>query len=1313
MKIRILFIGLVLLAYAAGCSSWKHTSPNARLEVRSSVEAILARIKAPEFPDRDFAITNFGAAAGTDCTDAIRRAIAACHEAGGGRVVVPAGIFRTGAVHLKSNVNLHLVDGATLKFDPDPAKYPIVFTRWEGVECMNYSPLVYAYGQENVAVTGKGTLHGSATADNWLGWNMRQAGAPAKQVAARNRLFEMGQNNVPVAQRVFGEGSYLRPNFIQIYASKNVLIEGVTIINSPMWMIHPVLCTNVTVRGVTVRSHGRNNDGCDPESCRDVLIEDCIFDTGDDCIAIKSGRNNDGRRVGVASENIIIRRCMMKDGHGGVTIGSEISGGCRNVFAEQLKMDSPDLNQAIRFKSNAQRGGVIENIHVRDVQIGRVGVSAVSVEFDYEEGAKGPHKPILRNVTIENMSTQSCGQVLNLGGFPGAVIEKIKLKDCTFRGVEKPDRINHAQPPVMENVTIEQAWKATSSAQETQRQYLSGKGSDDAVAWEFFCSAGAKSGKWTTIPVPSCWDALGFGTLNYGKDGEVAEQGKYRHRFKVQDGWQARKVFVVFDGVMTDARVTVNGKSAGPRHEGGFYRFSYDVTEFVKFDAENVLEVIVDKRSANESVNRAEREADYWVFGGIFRPVWLEAKPIQHIERVAIDARADGTLAVDVFTSGGASVEAEVKDAGKPFTAAVKDGKGRVEGKIDSPRTWTAETPNLYECEVRLLDGAGKVVHRITQRFGFRTVEVRKGDGVYVNGKRILLKGTNRHSFWPESGRTTSEKLSREDVRLMKEMNCNAVRMSHYPPDEHFLDACDEVGLYALDELGGWQKSYDTPTARRLVGEMIRRDVNHPSILFWDNGNEGGWNTEVDDEFAKWDPQKRHVLHPWELHDGMQTKHYRFYDDHVKLCAGPDVFMPTEFLHGLFDGGGGAGLADYWEATRKSKFAAGGFIWAWVDEAVKRPESGKMDTAGNRAPDGVVGPYREKEASYFAIKEIWSPVVVRRRGEREFEVENRYDFTNTSECRFTWELRDYAGPWDKGQGQRIVGERQQKITVAPGQRAVIVAEVPEAKEGVGEVLAVRVDDPAGREVWTWEWMLREPAPVKPPGESAALPGGEQGLWAVGGGKLKRAEWRQHPDGWIELEYAYALDGQVDYHGIAIDFRERGFQSIRWMGQGPNRVWKNRLAGNTLGVWETQRNDTITGYSRWQYPEFAGCYAGVRWMRIEMPNGSLVIELEDPSLFVQVGKPKFPGDPKPFAPTTAATRKATNSQLSGNAWANLPDAGLAILHAIPAIGTKFQLASTTGPMGQQNVANGEYRGRVRFYFGEQMARQRPASGAAKR
>lgn len=426
----------------------------------STEEAILGRVREPVFAGRDFSIVDFGASEGGDGTVAIGKAITACHEAGGGRVVVPKGVWETGAIRLQGNVNLHLEEGATLRFDPAPARYlPVVLTRFEGIECMNYAPLIYAYEQENVAITGQGTLDGSASAETWWAWNGKAKGEPARQVADRRRLDQQGTDGTPVAERVYGEGHFLRPNFIQTYRCKNVLIEGVTMVNSPMWEIHPVLCTNVIVRGVRIHSLGTNNDGCDPECCHDVLIEDCVFETGDDCIAIKSGRNNDGRRVGVASEGIVIRRCLMKEGHGGVTMGSEVSGGVRHVFVEDCEMDSPSLERAFRFKSNAVRGGAIEDISVRRVKIGRVARAVLSVEFDYEEGANGPYKPVLRRVSIEGVTTESAGRVATITAFPGAVIEDVRLKDCVFRGVESADVLKDAGTLTLENVSIEPAPK--------------------------------------------------------------------------------------------------------------------------------------------------------------------------------------------------------------------------------------------------------------------------------------------------------------------------------------------------------------------------------------------------------------------------------------------------------------------------------------------------------------------------------------------------------------------------------------------------------------------------------------------------------------------------------------------------------------------------------------------------------------------------------------------------------------------------------------------------------------------------------------
>ena len=416
-------------------------------------ERLRAHIVAPEFPARDFLITAHGAQPGADCTAAIQAAIAACHAAGGGRVVVPAGEWLTGALRLQSNVNLHLSAGATLRWIFDPAKYPVVFTRWEGVECMNYSPFIYAFEQENIAVTGAGTLDGGADWDTWWSWNNKKQ-APVKQKTARDTLIAMGEAGVPVEKRIFGPGHFLRPNFIQPYRCKNILIEGVTIVRSPMWEIHPVLSQNITVRGVKIDSHGPNNDGCNPESCSDVLIEDTVFDTGDDCIAIKSGRNADGRRLATPTENVIIRGCTMKDGHGGVVLGSECSGDIRNVFVEDCTMDSPNLDRALRFKSNAVRGGMLENVFMRDVRIGRVGEAVLTIDLLYEEGAKGSFPPVVRNVQLERITSTASPRVLFIRGFAGATIDGIRISDSAFNSVTAADVVIHAGRISFERVQV-------------------------------------------------------------------------------------------------------------------------------------------------------------------------------------------------------------------------------------------------------------------------------------------------------------------------------------------------------------------------------------------------------------------------------------------------------------------------------------------------------------------------------------------------------------------------------------------------------------------------------------------------------------------------------------------------------------------------------------------------------------------------------------------------------------------------------------------------------------------------------------------
>ena len=422
---------------------------------------ILARIKPPKFPKRNFSILKYGAKAGGsfDNRAAINKAIDACSKAGGGRVVIPAGQYLTGAIQLKSNVDLHVSKGATLKFATDPTAYmPIVHTRWEGMELMHLSPLIYAYEQTNIAVTGEGTLDGQGKSFFWK-WhgNPRYGGNPdvISQRPARARLYEMMDKNVPVAERIFGEGHYLRPQFIQPYKCKNVLIEGVRIIDSPMWEVHPVLCENVTIRNLHIATHGPNNDGCDPESCKDVLIDNCYFDTGDDCIAIKSGRNNDGRRINVPTENIIVRNCTMKDGHGGITVGSEISGGVRNLFAHDCKLDSADLWTALRVKNNASRGGKLENFYFKNITVGQVSRAVVEIDFNYEEGKKGDHIPVVRNYIVDKLTCGTGNRAVDLQGLDNAPIYDVKITNSSFGTVRNKSVVKNVKGLKLENVTIE------------------------------------------------------------------------------------------------------------------------------------------------------------------------------------------------------------------------------------------------------------------------------------------------------------------------------------------------------------------------------------------------------------------------------------------------------------------------------------------------------------------------------------------------------------------------------------------------------------------------------------------------------------------------------------------------------------------------------------------------------------------------------------------------------------------------------------------------------------------------------------------
>lgn len=643
-----------------------------------------------------------------------------------------------------------------------------------------------------------------------------------------------------------------------------------------------------------------------------------------------------------------------------------------------------------------------------------------------------------------------------------------------------------------------------SKAQQTEIIYLSGTDKDITVQWDFLCTAGRNSGYWTKIPVPSCWETQGFGTYNYGRDRQFAdEKGLYKHEFTLPSSVRGKRVFIVFEGSMTDTEVKINGRMAGPVHQGAFYRFKYEITNLVKPGGKNLLEVTVSKMSADKSVNQAEREADYWIFGGIYRPVYLEIVPDEFIEHVAVDARADGSftahvrlnkitfpkvLSATIQTTGGQTV------ATLPET---KTGKGEttamITGQIDNPLTWSPEFPNLYYVTISLKDGQA-VKHLVVQRFGFRTVEVRKSDGIYVNGQKIKFRGVCRHSSWPSSGKTTSKEISLLDVNLMKDMNINAVRMSHYPPDQHFLDVCDSLGLFVIDELAGWQAYYDTEVGKKLVKEMVERDVNHPCIVLWSNGNEGGFNPELRDEYAKYDPQKRLVIEPWHTLNGMNTKHYIPYNyGTATFFNGRDIFFPTEFLHGLYDGGLGAGLDDYWSLMHSNPLSAGGFLWVFADEGVVRTDlKDSIDTKGNQAPDGIVGSYREKEGSFFTIREVWSPVWIEKKiitpeFDGRLRVENRFFYTSLDQCRFSYYLVKLSDSFYQSEAYRVTREADSPH-LKPGETGWININLPENWHDY-DVIYLNATDPYGRLINTWSWNITSPAQVaarlvKPQGTKA-------------------------------------------------------------------------------------------------------------------------------------------------------------------------------------------------------------------------------------
>jgi hypothetical protein len=876
-------------------------------------------------------------------------------------------------------------------------------------------------------------------------------------------------------------------------------------------------------------------------------------------------------------------------------------------------------------------------------------------------------------------------------------------------------------------------------AQQTERQYLSGTGNDQTVDWEFFCTGGMNANKWTTIPVPSCWELQGFGKYDYGFARDSVrgkEKGMYRYRFNVPASWRNKKINIVFEGVMTDAEVKINGQSAGEVHQGAFYAFKYDITRLLKLAEPNVIEVTVAKHSANESVNAAERRADFWIFGGIFRPVWLEALPAQHIETLAIDAKANGQFIAQINIRGEAD-KASVQlykgnmKFGPLITTNINKGTATVKAQYSSPSLWTSESPHLYNAVVTLYN-KGKAVHSIRERFGFRTVEVKWRDGVYINGVKVKMKGVNRHSFWPTSGRTTSKKISIEDVLLMKDMNMNAVRMSHYPPDGHFLDVCDSLGLFVMDELAGWHGHYDTPTGTKRVKELVGHDHNHPSIIFWANGNEGGHNTELDTLFHIYDIQKRPVVHPWVSFGGIETQHYREYNYGIGTYDnGRDIVMPTEFLHGLYDGGHGAGLEDYWEKMWRTPLSAGGFLWDFADQGVVRKDKkDSIDTDKSRGADGIVGPFHEKEGSYYAIREIWSPVYFEEKQitpafDGKLVIENRFHFTNINQCSFSYTLKMVTSPH--------LPEKKAVIKapdIKPGHKGELKIDLPADWKDF-YALYVTVKDQYGKELLTKSFPIIRPnyhedILMASEGLPAPVLINEDSLFIIKAGEIEAAfhqrtglllgarnksgkipltngpvieegannfgaftakqegsnivirsafdrkqhyntlEWTIYPTGIIRMQVNYFPAAYfTSMVGINFSYPEKRIRNVSWLGNGPYRVWKNRLKGVQFGKWTKEYNTTETG-EQWLYPEFKGYHSNLYWAVFGGDDHSFIVATTTENVFMRLFTPAWKTDQ----------------------WHNyepiFPGGDISFMQGIPGIGSKTQRNETTGPMGMKNI-----------------------------
>lgn len=901
----------------------------------------------------------------------------------------------------------------------------------------------------------------------------------------------------------------------------------------------------------------------------------------------------------------------------------------------------------------------------------------------------------------------------------------------------------------------------------TERVYLSGKGPSDAVDWEFYCSAGRRSGEWTMIPVPSNWEQHGFGGYDYGHatPKKHVETGTYRKRFFVPQAWKRKVVRLVIEGAMTETTIKLNGKRIGPVFQGGYLPHRQWLTGHLKYGAENELELHVAKQSSNTSLEVGERKADYWVFGGIYRPVYLEVVPQRFIHRIAIDARMDGAFTLDVFPqvypherpAPGAKpcidqVVAQIETldgqvVGQAMLASMHGGVSRVrlETQVAQPKLWSPEYPHLYQVRVSL-KRAGETLHKVVERFGFRTFELRSFDGLYLNGRKLLMKGVNRNEFHPDTARAIDPEAMWTTLRAIKAMNANAVRF-HLPPGKEFVDACDELGLLVICELTCWQRpAIDTLIARNLVHEIVTLYHNHPSVVIWANGNEGGFNLDVNDLYVLLDMQQRPVIHPWDSFDGLDTRHYETFGRHVARLKQKQVYLPTEMLHGLYDGGHGAGLDDYWTAIRRFG-GAGGFLWCWADAGIRRTDQdGKIDTDGNHSADGIVGPYDEKEGSYYTIQEIWSPVHFPLEALPEdfdgvMPVENRFSETDLAACEVNWRLLQFASPTAAKTHTQVLAEGKIDVpSIKPGARGSFQIPMPSAW-AQADALEITATNAHQREVIRRTWPTRsidlpavsngaEPKLVQ--GEDYEVRQGER-VWRFSSktGRLLSLEIAGSNMGLANGPVLYAatekkaLQTQQDWRVSAsqtgstvviLAESNNDDSQFRWTldagGQvvlayrfaAPDQALahcavgfdledqavksKRWLGDGPFRVWSNRRKGPQ--YGLWENVYNDGL-AGERWQLPEFKGvfanvDWMRLELQNGSvLLVDTEAGSDVGVLRPY----------NSPHAKNSVWSYPEQGGLFMFHHVPAVGTKFHPAARLGPQSRPHKLDGSIAGRVTF------------------